>query len=173
MDRERAQMIDRREAIMTHIQTVTLPGVAGIMGVFRNRNDLPPQDKTPGILLLDGIEKMRTEFEHRNLRGQPPAVFTLRPQIILALTPRTDPDNTLLPDGTVLPVGKELSSFRMAILNAMTNDGDLIAMLGDNGSVFYEGFETDMQNGSTIGALGAIMQLTFAISYVLDPSELF
>jgi hypothetical protein len=163
---------DRREAILTHIQTVTLANIPGIKGVFRNRNELPPSDKTPGIILLDGVEKLKTEFEGRNFRGQPPAVFTLRPGIILALTVRTDPDNTLLPDGTVSPVGQELSSFRMLIANAMTNDFDLVTMLGDNGSVFYEGHETDMQNGSTIGSLGAVMQLTFAISYVLDPNEL-
>jgi hypothetical protein len=133
---------------------------------------LPPVDKTPGIILLDGVERQKTSFEDRNFRGQPSAVFTLRPGLILALTQRTDPDNTLMPDGSTYPVGLELSALRVLIINAMTNDEDLVTMLGDNGSIFYEGHETDMQNGSTIGSLGAVMQLTFAISYVLDPREL-
>ena len=173
MDGERAQMsYDRREEIMTHLETITLPNVTGIKGVFRNRSELPPSDKTPGIILLDGTEKQKTSFEDRNFTGQPPAMFTLYPQVILALTPRTDPDNTLLPDGTVLPVGQELSAFRMLIVNAMTNDENLVAIVGDNGSVFYTGFESDMQNGSTIGSLGAVMQLSFAITYLLAPREL-
>ena len=165
-------MTDRREDIMTYIQTVLLPQVQGIVGVYRNRNELPPEEKTPGIILLDGVEKLKTQVEGHNFTAMPVAVFTLRPQIILALTPRTDPDNTILPNGTVLPVGTELSSFLTKIKSAMINDDTLVAMLGDNGSIVYEGFDSDMQNGSTIGSLGAVMQINFAISYVLNASEL-
>jgi len=157
---------------MSYLQNTLLPKVPGIQGVFRNRSELPPQEKTPGIILLDGTEDRKTSVEGRQFNANPAGVFTLRPQIILALTPRTDPNNTTLPDGTVNPVGTELSSFRVAIINVMTNDDTLVALLGDNGSIVYEGFDSDMQNGSTIGSLGAVMQLKFAISYVLNPLEL-
>jgi hypothetical protein len=52
------------------------------------------------------------------------------------------------------------------------NDETLPLMLGDNGSVVYEGMDTDMQTGSTMGELGATIQFHFAISYVLNMSHL-
>ncbi len=165
-------MIDQREAINIHIVSL-LGDVTGVTGVFRNRSDLPPDGKTPGIVYLDGVEKLKTDLAGGNFDAMPAAVFTMRPQIFLVLTLRTDANNTLLPNGTVLPVGDELSAFRVKIISAMLNDDTLAAMVGDNGSVVYEGHDTDMQTGSTIGSLGATMQFYFAISYVLDPSDLF
>ncbi len=159
---------------MVNARMIELLGeVPDIKGVFRDRMDLPPQDKTPGIVYLDGVEKIKTELAGRNFTTMPPAVFTVRPQVFLVLTLRTDLDNTLLPDGTVLPVADEMESFRVAILNAVLGDESLAALIGDNGSVVYEGFDSDMQTGSTIGSLGATVQYHFAISYVLDPSDLF
>jgi hypothetical protein len=158
---------------MVNARMIALLGaVPGIRGVFRDRGELPPQNKTPGIVYLDGVEKIRTVLAGKNFTGMPPAVFTVRPQVFLVLTLRTDADNTLLPDGTVLPVADELQSFRTAIIGAVAGDESLIALIGDNGSVVYEGFDSDMQTGSTIGSLGATMQFHFAISYVLDPSDL-
>ena len=164
-------MMDKRE-LVNAAMIALLGAVPGVRGVFRDRGELPPQEKTPGIVYLDGTEKRKTVIEGRNFTGMPPAVFTMRPQVFLVLTLRTDADNTLLPDGTVLPVWRELSSFRVAIISAIVNDESLVALVGDNGSVVYEGFDSDMQTGSTIGSLGATMQFHFAISYVLDPSDL-
>ena len=164
-------MIDTREAI--NLRLIELLGdVDGIKGVFRDRADLPPNEKTPGILYLDGGEKIKTDLTGGNFTSMPVAVFTMRPQIFVVLTLRTDSDNTKLPDGTTLPVGPELSSFRAKIISAITNDDTLAALVSDNGSVVYEGFDSDMRSGDTIGSDGAKMQLHFAISYVLDPSDL-
>lgn len=163
-------MIDQREAVMTRLG-VLLAAVPGIKGVFRDRGELPPQDKTPGIVLLDGVEKIKTELAGRNFTAMPVAVFTLLPQVFLVLSLRDDVDNTLL-NGTSNPVWQELSAFRVKIISAVLNDDSLVALLGDNGSVEYRGFDSDMQTGSTIGSLGATMQFHFAISYVLDPSDL-
>ena len=149
-----------------------LGAVPGIKGVFRDRSELPPQDRTPGIVYLDGVEKIKTVLAGGNFTAMPVAVFTLRPQVFLVLTLRTNADNTLLPNGTVLPVADEMEAFRVKIIGAVANDDTLVALIGDNGSVVYEGFDTDMQTGSTIGSLGATMQFHFAISYVLDPSDL-
>jgi len=158
---------------LVNAQMIELLGaVQGVKGVFRDRADLPPQDKTPGILYLDSAEKIKTELAGGNFTAMPTAVFTIRPQIFLVLTLRTDADNTLLPDGTVLPVADELQSFRVKILSAIITDDTLAALIGDNGSVVYEGYDTDMRSGDTMGSLGATMQLHLAISYVLDPSDL-
>ncbi len=164
-------MIDQREAINLHVISL-LRGVSGIVGVFRDRGALPPEDHTPGILYLDGSEQRKTDLTGGNFTAMPAAVFTMRPQIFLVLTMRTDADNTLLPNGTVLPVGDELSAFRIKILAAILNDETLAAMIGDDGSVAYDGCDTDMRTGDTMGVDGAKMQFHFAISYVLDPSDL-
>lgn len=163
-------MIDKREAIMVQLATL-LAQVQGIRGVFRNRGELPPHEKTPGIVLLDGREKIKTKLEGRNFIQMPAAVFTIYPQIFLALTPRDDITNTTL-DGDNAPVGEELSMYRMRILNAIMNDETLVAMMGANGSIVYNGFDSDMMSGSTIGSLGATMQFHFEFSYMLNPDNL-
>lgn len=162
--------MDKREMIMVHLAEL-LGAVAGIKGVFRDRGELPPRQKTPGILLLDGKEKLKTVQTGKNFTAMPPAIFTLYPQVFLVLTPRDDVTNTTL-SRAVNEVWKELSAFRMLILDAVLNDDSLVALIGDNGSVVYNGFDSDMQSGSTIGADGATMQFHFAISYVLDPRNL-
>jgi hypothetical protein len=163
-------MTDQREAIMQQIETL-LASVDGIRGVYRDRGELPPQEKTPGIVLLDGKEEIKNKLAGYNFTAMPPAIFTLLPQIFLVLSVRDTVDNSTL-DGVDSPVWSELSSFRIKIIRAMATDETLVAMIGDNGSVEYRGFDSDMQTGSTIGSLGATMQFHFAISYVLDPSDL-
>lgn len=163
-------MINQRAIILAHVFEL-LSGVNGIVGAYRNRGELPPRDKTPGIILLDGPIERKTSLDGMNLTEMPPAVFTLRPEIVLALTPRDDVGNTLL-DGHSAPVDVEIAAFEMKILNAILNDETLVAMVTDNGSIVYDGFESDMRNGSTIGATGAVTIFKFAFSYVLDPSDL-
>lgn len=163
-------MDDRRERIMLQLAEL-LGAVEGIRGVFRDRGELPPRDKTPGIILLDGSERIKTELRGRNFTSMPAAVFTLRPQIFLVLTPRDDVTNRTL-DGQVNEVWKELSLFRMRIMDAVLNDESLVALISDNGSVVYNGYDSDMKTNSTIGAEGAQMQFHFDISYVLNPSNL-
>jgi len=163
-------MNDIRELIMTRIGEL-LAEVTGIVGVFRDRGELPPQDKTPGIILLDGKEELKTPLGGDNFTAMPVAVFTLLPQVFLVLSLRDTVDNTTL-NGVSDPVWTEMSAFRAKIVYAMLTDDDLVALIGDNGSIEYRGFDSDMQTGSTLGSLGATMQFYFAISYVLDPSEL-
>ncbi len=163
-------MIDQRELVMQQIETL-LASVDGVRGVYRDRGELPPDEKTPGIILLDGREEKKTVTEGRNFTAMPPAVFTLLPQIFLVLTIREDANNSIL-NGAYSPVWTEMSDFRVKIIRAMTTDETLVALIGDNGSVEYRGFDSDMQTGSTLGSLGATMQFHFAVSYVLDPSDL-
>jgi hypothetical protein len=160
-----------REEIIEYVVDL-LGQVTGVQGVYRNRGELPPREKTPGIIFLDGVVERKTQLDGYNFNAMPPAVFTLRPEIVLALTPRDDVGNTLL-DGADAPVGPEMAAFETKILNAILNDDSLVAMLGDDGSVVYEGFDSDMRNYSSIGATGAVMIFKFAFSYVLDPSDLF
>lgn len=163
-------MIDKRELIMLQLMSL-LEQVEGIKGVYRDRGQLPPTEKTPGVILLDGTERVQTQLADHNFTSMPPAVFAMRPQIFMVLTPRDDLTNTTL-GGAAAPIGPEIATFRMRILNAVLSDETLVALVGDNGSVIYEGMDTDMQTGSTMGELGATIQFHFVISYVLDPSKL-
>lgn len=160
----------REEVILRIIEL--LGQVEGVQGVYRNRGELPPREKTPGIIFLDGVTERKTVLEGGNFGEMPTAVFVLKPEIVLALTPRDDVGNTML-DGVDAPVGPEMSAFETKILNAILNDETLPAMLGDNGSVAYEGFDSDMRNYSSIGSTGAVMIFKFSIAYVLDPQDLF
>lgn len=162
-------MINRRQLILSQLVQL-LSGVEGVRGVYRNRGQLPPREKTPGIILLDGVIERKTPVDGFNITQMPPAVFTLKPEIVLALTPRDTVDNSTL-NNVANPVDEEMATFEQAIVGAVLNDDTLVALVGDEGSVIYDGFESDMRNGSTIGADGAVMIFKFAISYVLDPSD--
>lgn len=163
-------MTNARAELLNYIFSL-LQGVDGVVGTYRNRGELPPREATPGIILLDGIVNRKTSLEGMNFTSMPAAVFTLIPEIVLALTPRDDVGNTLL-DGQPNPVNVEIAAFEMKIMNAILNDETLVAMVGDDGSITYEGFDSDMRNGSSIGSTGAVTIFKFTFSYVLDPSDL-
>lgn len=158
-----------RQEIIDQLLTL-LSQVTGVQGVFHNRGELPTREKTPGIILLDGAIERKTPVDGFNITQMPPAVYTLKPEIVLALTPRDNVNNDVL-DGHANPVGDEMSLFEQRIVGVILNDDTLVALVGDTGSVIYDGFESDMRNGSTIGATGAVMIFRFAISYVLDPID--
>lgn len=162
-------MINTRQDILSYLMTL-LGQVRGVQGVYRNRGQLPPREKTPGIILLDGIIERKTAVDGFNITQMPPAVFTLKPEVVLALTPRDGVDNIMV-SGVENPVDAEMAKFEVAIVGAVLNDDTLVAMVGDEGSVVYDGFDSDMRNGSTIGAEGAVIIFKFAISYVLNPSD--
>jgi hypothetical protein len=70
------------------------------------------------------------------------------------------------------PLGPLISQYRAAMISAILNDQSLVALVGANGQIIYERMETDMQTGSTVGALGATVMFQFALTYVLNPSQL-
>lgn len=162
-------MINKRQDILNWLVDL-LGQVQGVQGVYRNRGQLPPREKTPGIILLDGTVDRKTPVDGFNITQMPSAVFTLKPEVVLALTPRDNVNNDTL-NGVVNPVDAEMAAFEQKIVGIVLNDDTLVAMVGDEGSVIYDGFESDMRNGSTIGSEGAVMIFKFAISYVLDPSD--
>jgi hypothetical protein len=157
-------MMDKRETILAHLLAMLdgLDGLAevdGVKSVFRNRGEIP-QEKLPAVVLLDGREKIKVSTStHGGLRT--PTIFTLSPQIFIVLKPRDDINN----DG----IGEELSAYRVKIIKLMRDDDTLAALLGANGEALYLSSETDMQTGSTMQGQ---MQMDFAFSYVLNPSDL-
>lgn len=156
--------MDTREAILQRL-LVILQGIPTQIGydvhtVFRNRGELK-EDKRPSIVLLDGVEDIRTRYDGRGRVFMSPTVMTLSPQIFVLLKPRPLPDNA--------GVGAELSTFRAAVIKAIAADKTLAQLCGSNGGIILNRTETDMQTGST---LEGQLRLDFAVDYVLDPSAL-
>lgn len=161
-------MTDKREEILLLLMEL-LGDIEGITAVYRDRGELP-NDKLPAAVLLDGSERLRTHISGKSFVQMPPAMFTLSPQIFIILKPRDDISNEKL-DGVDAPVGPELSLYRRRVINAM-KDENLAMLLGPNGQIECLKIDTDMQTGSTIGAMGAQMQFHYDLTYLLDPSDL-
>jgi hypothetical protein len=159
---------DKREAILLRLLDI-LRGVDGFVTVWRDRGPLQPIDaetKAPNLpagILLDGSEVIQVRTAGKALGGRPPpaTTFVLRPQIWIVLMPKDNLTN----EG----VGEELSAFRVKVYTAVTRDGTLAALLGNNGEIEYRGSTTDMQTGSS---LEGQMQMDFDFTYVLNPNEL-
>jgi hypothetical protein len=163
---------DTREDILVQLETL-LTEVSGIVSVWRNRGGFP-SNKTgepavrPAAILLDGGESLTMEIAPRKGVKMRPAIFSMKPQIFVVLELRDDVTNMTL-DGVADPVGPALSDWRIKIKTAVENDPTLLTLLTAEGQIVYSGCDTDMQTGSTIGALGAHMQFHYEFRYVLFP----
>lgn len=161
-------MTDTREDIILRLQDV-LGSVTGITGCYRDRADL--KDATlPAAVVLDGSEfLLNAEDVVRNKTGlMPPAVFILRPQVFVLFPLRDNLDNLTL-DGASAPIGPEISSYRMQVMSAVINDPGLLNLVAPTGQIVYTGCDTDMQSGSTVGSIGAQLQMHFDFYYLLNP----
>jgi len=163
---------DTREDILVRLEEL-LGEVSGIVTVWRNRGGFP-SNKTgeppvrPAVILLDGTESLTMDVQSNKSVKMTPAIFSLKPQIFVVLELRDDVTNMTL-NGVDDPIGPELSDWRMKIKTAVENDPTLLSLLTTSGQIAYLGCDTDMQTGSTIGALGAHMQFHYEFRYVLFP----
>jgi hypothetical protein len=125
-------------------------------------NDTDRVAQLPCVILLDGKEVPKLRTTGHNVNGRAPATtMTLLPQVFIILMPREN--------GTNEGVGEELSAFRIKILDKLFNDQSLIALMGDNGELEYQGYDTDLQTGS---AIEGQMRLDVALSYTFNPDHL-
>jgi hypothetical protein len=168
-------MIDVREQLLERIVT-TLNGITAtspstpFTTVQRNASELTEAEK-PGAILLDGVEQILTSPARRSEVQMPGASFTLRPQVFVVLPMRDNVKTNLTLNDLPAPIGPLISLYRNAVINAVLWDGTLLALCS-SGSLIYEGCETDMQTGSTIGSFGATILLKFAFTYALNPQDL-
>jgi hypothetical protein len=168
--------LDKHEQILNYIYTGLLPQTPGIdpANIFRDASQLTEAQK-PGIVMLDGDEKLVTDRKGHSLVAMPPAVYKMTPQIFVLLPMVDNIDAAVYPQTTnsvPTPTGPAISVMRAAILKIIVPDQQLIAMCGPNGQVDYDGIETDMKSGSTIGTLGAQLQINLIISYTFDVRQL-
>jgi hypothetical protein len=69
-----------------------------------------------------------------------PVIVKMMPQIFVVLKNKK-PQN----DG----IGPELNDYRGKIIRALAYDAQLLALIGPNGDISYDGCLTDMKTGST------------------------
>jgi hypothetical protein len=155
---------DKREDILVQIFTI-MGTVTGITSNVRNRG-LMQNEQRPAQVLLDGDELPRltinTPTRIRGVAGlMVPQIMELRPQIFL-LPKEKRPKND---DPT--NIGSEANAWRLQILQKLWQSAELAELLGSNGSIVYNGCETDLKSGS---AMSGEIRLDFIVNYVLRPT---
>jgi hypothetical protein len=163
-----AARLDRRDQILTRL--FTLLGTVSVTistGTFsgsklvRNRNELP-QEKVPGLILLDADEVKDPRFPELSGRGSRPGpgMMKMTPEVYIVLDQRK-PNNIL--------VGEDLNLIRAAVLNLVLHDSALQAFTGQNGLITYDGCVTDLARNRVMqGQMG----LSITFSYPFIPDEL-
>jgi hypothetical protein len=91
-----------------------------------------------------------------------PSIMALQPEIYILLDekrPRNEDTEN---------VGTTLGGFRVRFIKAVAEDAELQALLGSNGGIIYNGYDTDLKSG---GALSGQMRLDFQFSYTFFPTD--
>ena len=147
----------RREEILNRVFEV-LETIPNAVTIARNRG-LMDNDMRPCILLLDADEQTIVTGAGRGRQKMQPVIVKMMPQIFVVLKTKK-PQN----DG----IGPELNDYRGKIITALNDDAQLLALIGPNGDISYDGCLTDMKTGSTMEGQ---MQLDFSITTVMDPNR--
>lgn len=160
-------MADKREQILVRIQEIMVEAKtgAGILTSVRNRGALP-NDKRPATVLLDGDEREAnvTPFTRADqYGGTRPRLMRMLPELYVIMDEGRPTGLT----ADAINLGTLLNEKRIKLSNAICNDAALIALLGPNGGIFYNGCVTDLKSGS---ALTGQMRLDFAYNYFFDPT---
>jgi hypothetical protein len=154
---------DTREDILVRIFEI-MQTVTGITTNVRNRG-LMKNEARPAQVLLDGDEEPRLSVLTQRFKGDAslmmPQIMTLRPQVYFL--PKEKRPNNNDPDN----IGSEANAWRLQFLQKLWSDAPLAAILGSNGSLVYNGCETDLKSGS---AMSGEIRLDFIANYVLQPT---
>lgn len=157
---------DMREDILARLLAIGA-GVSGIEQVARNRG-LLTNEKRPAIVVLDGDETPRVSIDTSRIKGNfmlmAPQIVQLRPEIYI-LPKEKRPVN--VDPASSKNIGTEANELRIAYLTALWEDETLAMLLGSNGSIVYNGCETDLKSGS---AMSGEIRLDLLINYLLMPS---
>lgn len=159
--------VDRREEILERLFAILENLVSGLTissgpfkGAVRNRDQLP-QEKVPGILMLDADEVRDPQMPPRDGRGGPPGpgIMRMTPEVYIQLDVR---------DINKKKVGEDLNLVRSVIVAAVYGDQILQRLTGANGFIVYDGCVTDLaRNRMMQGQMG----LSFTFGYPFIPGE--
>lgn len=154
--------INKREEILSRLFTIleAMDAPAGFPEfetAVRNRA-LLDNDKCPALALLDGDETTKATGAGRGRIRMAPVIVTLHPQVFVLLKLKK-PQNEA--------VGTHINAYRGGVIKAFAGDAQLLALIGPNGDITYDGCETDLKTGMEMTGQ---VQLNFSISCVLDPN---
>lgn len=151
--------VNKREEVLTRLLDILNDPalVPDINSCVRNRG-LLSNEQLPGIIMLDGDETSRKLADDRGRQRMSPVITVLHPQIFIVLKNKK-PKN--------VDVGTELNTYRGAIIKAISADAQLLALIGPNGDITYDGCETDLKTGMP---MEGEMMLAFSIACVLNPN---
>lgn len=148
-------MADKREQILARLQTL-VGGLSGIRTSERNETNFG-ETQLPAVTVLEGDEEVSDTDVGRNRPASRPYIVTMRPNVVF----RADED--------AADVGTTLNALRAAAVRTVLADSELLALTMDGNGIRYAGSESTLHAArSMVGA----MSLTFAVTYVLNPSDL-
>ena len=150
--------IERREEVLARLFAIleAINGPDGFVTAKRNRA-LLDNDACPAVIQLDGDERVSNTAMGRGRQKMSPVLTTFTPQIFILLKYKK-PQN--------IEVGQLLNSFRGKVLRAIANDAQLLALVGPNGDIGYDGCETDLKTGMPMEGQ---MQINLSISAPFNP----
>lgn len=147
-------MADKREQLLSRLLVVA-QGLPGIAGAFRNKDEISDKAR-PAIVILDSDEAA-DDADPPNRPSRSPRRVAMTPEIYLLLGAK--PEN----------VGTEINAFRARFIKAVLGDAELLAIVGTNGDIRYEGCATSLARGRNMeGEMG----ISFSFTYVLRPEDL-
>lgn len=156
---------DMREDILARLFAI-MESMAGITTNARNRG-LMGNEQRPAQVLMDGDELPRLSVDTKRIKGaaalMAPQIITMRPEIYFL--PKEKRPTNMGAGGK--NIGTEANEWRIAFLKKLWEDVELAVLLGSNGSIVYNGCETDMKSGS---AMSGEIKLDFIVNCVLRPT---
>jgi len=154
-------MMDRRENLL--VRTFALLNSVTGWQCYRNRGDLATLLR-PALVLLDADEEIASPpafTKHPyGQSGQASSLVKMSPEIFAVLADR----GTSRAD-----VGQDLNAMRIALCSSILFDDALLGLVTNNGSIRYEGCETDLGYGRDFAGK---MKLNFSFTYPFIPTEL-
>lgn len=148
--------INRREEVLDRLKAI-MEAQEGYETTFRNRS-LLSNDNLPALGLLDGDESSRIGTPApRGRPGFAASIVTMNPQIFIVVKNKKPANKD---------IGTLLNTLRGKLISAIAADALLLALIGPNGRLNYDGAETDLKTGMP---LEGQMQINLSIDVPFDP----
>ena len=147
-------MTDRREMILARLLEIA-KGIDGVTAAFRNRDEISEKQR-PAIVILDADEAA-DDADPAQRPSRSPRRVAMTPEIYILLGAKPE------------DLGTAINRLRARLVSAVLTDEQLIALVGSNGDIRYEGCATALARGRSMeGEMG----VSFSFTYVLRPEEL-
>lgn len=155
--------MDTREQILKRLAAIAVD-LSGFTSAVRNRG-LRENEKRPAVIILDGDEAPVLTHGGRFNRAHAgrtmpmtPSIMTMKPELYVLMDEQR-PQNVEL--------GPALNAKRVQFVKALADDEQLLALLGSNGGIIYNGCVTDLKSGL---ALSGQMRIDLLLTYTFFPT---